>query len=102
MADKSYLSWPFFEARHRELAARLEGWCDEWIDDAEPSDPSAACRALVAEYGRAGFLKLCVADDDSRPDVRSLSICREILARHHGLADFAFAMRASARLSRTG
>lgn len=93
MADKSYLSWPFFEARHRELAARLEGWCDEWIDDAEPSDPDSACRALVAEYGRAGFLKLCVADDDSRPDVRSLSICREILARHHGLADFAFAMQ---------
>jgi acyl-CoA dehydrogenase len=87
------LAWPFFEERHRELAAELEAWCDEWIHDAEPSDPDAACRALVAEYGRAGFLKLVVSDGETRPDVRSLAICREILARHHGLADFAFAMQ---------
>src|SRR6476646_1093854 len=93
MADKSFLAWPFLEERHRELAAKLENWCDEWIDDAEPSDPDAACRALVREYGRAGFLKLAVSDGDRRPDVRSLALCREILARHHGLADFAFAMQ---------
>lgn len=93
MPDRSFLSWPFFEPRHRELAASLEAWCDEWIDDAQPSDTDAACRALVAEYGRAGFLKLCVSHRDTRPDVRSLAICREILARHHGLADFAFAMQ---------
>ena len=93
MADKSFLAWPFLEERHRELAAKLENWCDEWIDDAEPSDPDAACRALVLEYGRAGFLKLCVSAGATRPDVRSLALCREILARHHGLADFAFAMQ---------
>ena len=93
MADKSFLAWPFFEERHRELAAKLENWCDEWIHDAEPSDADAACRALVREYGCAGFLKLCVSDGATRPDVRSLALCREILARHHGLADFAFAMQ---------
>jgi acyl-CoA dehydrogenase len=93
MADRSFLSWPFFEEPHRELAVRLEAWCDEWIHDAEASDPDAACRALVTEYGRAGFLKLCVSDGKARPDVRSLALCREILARHHGLADFAFAMQ---------
>jgi len=93
MADKTFLAWPFLEERHRELAAKLENWCDEWIDDAEPSDPDAACRALVLEYGRAGFLKLCVSAGATRPDVRSLALCREILARHHGLADFAFAMQ---------
>ena len=93
MADKTFLAWPFFEERHRELAARLEDWCDKWIHDAEPSDPDSACRALVREYGRAGFLKLCVSDGEARPDVRSLAIAREILARHHGLADFAFAMQ---------
>ncbi len=27
MADKSFLNWPFFEERHRELAERLEAWC---------------------------------------------------------------------------
>jgi acyl-CoA dehydrogenase len=93
MADKSFLAWPFFEERHRELAARLERWCADRIHDAEPSDVDAACRALVQELGTAGFLKLAVSDGGRRPDVRSLAICREILARHHGLADFAFAMQ---------
>ncbi len=51
------------------------------------------CRRLVAELGSAGFLKLCVADGDARPDVRSLAIARETLAYHCGLADFAFAMQ---------
>jgi acyl-CoA dehydrogenase len=93
MADREFLAWPFFEERHRLLAARLEDWCESTIHDAEPADPDFACRALVQELGRSGFLKLCVGDGDSRPDVRSLAICREILASYHGLADFAFAMQ---------
>ena len=88
-----HLAWPFFEPRHRKLAEDLEAWCETVIHDAEASDPDEACRSLVQELGRAGFLKLCVSDGESRPDVRGLAICREILARHHGLADFAFAMQ---------
>lgn len=88
-----HLAWPFFEPRHRKLAADLEAWCQATIHDAEASDPDEACISLVQELGRAGFLKLCVSDGESRPDVRSLAICRETLARHHGLADFAFAMQ---------
>src|SRR5690242_12852194 len=93
MADSSFLSWPFFEERHRTLAVSIEDWCDEWLSDAHPSDADATCRALVAEFGRAGFLKLAVSDANRRPDVRSLAICRETLARYHGLVDFAFAMQ---------
>ena len=93
MADRSFLAWPFFGERHRALAAELEDWCEEVIHDAEAADPDEACRSLVHELGRAGFLKLCVGDGENRPDVRSLAICREILARHQGLADFAFAMQ---------
>ena len=88
-----WLAWPFFERRHRKLAGALEQWCAETIHDAEASDPDEACRSLVQELGRGGFLKLAVSDGENRPDVRSLAICREILARHHGLADFAFAMQ---------
>ncbi len=87
------LSWPFFEERHRALAAEIEDWCAKTIPDAHPADADDACRALVAELGRAGFLKLCVGDGERRPDVRSLALCRDTLARHHGLADFAFAMQ---------
>ena len=88
-----WLDWPFFEARHRELAKRLEEWCRATIHDAHPSDADYACKALVQELGKAGFLKLCVADGGTAPDVRSLAIARATLARVHGLADFAFAMQ---------
>ena len=94
MTDRSFLAWPFFEERHRELAASLEDWCEATIHDAEASDPDERVpRARCAELGKAGFLKLCVGDGNRRPDVRSLAICRETLARYHGLADFAFAMQ---------
>jgi len=93
MSNRSFLAWPFFDPRHRKLAEDLEAWCEATIHDAEAADPDEACRSLVRELGRAGFLKLCVSDGENRPDVRSLAICREILARHHGLADFAFAMQ---------
>src|SRR3954451_7072272 len=93
MADKTFLAWPFFEERHRDLAVQLEDWCREVVHDAEPSDADYACKATVAELGRAGFLKLCVGDAKNRPDVRSLALCRETFARYHGLVDFAFAMQ---------
>lgn len=93
MADRTFLAWPFFEERHRKLAAKVEEWCEEWLEKVHPSDLDATCRALVAEMGRAGWLKLAVSDGRSRPDVRSLALCRETFARHHSLADFAFAMQ---------
>jgi len=91
--DRGFLAWPFFEPRHRELADELEQWCADNLSDRYADDLDSECRALVRELGAAGFLKLCVADGDRRPDVRSLAIARETLAYHSGLADFAFAMQ---------
>jgi acyl-CoA dehydrogenase len=88
-----HLHWPFFEARHRGLAAELEQYCAANLGGAHGEDVDAQCRELVRSLGTAGFLKLCVANGDRRPDVRSLAIVRETLARHSGLADFAFAMQ---------
>jgi acyl-CoA dehydrogenase len=90
--DRTYLSWPFFEPKHRQLADELQRWCEAVLPD-ETGDLDADCRSLVAELGAADILKLCVADGDSRPDVRSLAIARETLAYHSALADFAFAMQ---------
>ena len=87
------LSWPFFEASHRELASNLQPWAGSNLTDHHSGDLDGACRALVSELGSAGFLKLCVADAKHRPDVRSLALARETLAYHSGLADFAFAMQ---------
>jgi len=88
-----WLDWPFFEPRHRQLEAELADWCAANIGDEHSGDTDSACRALVGKLGRAGFLKLCVAEGGQAPDVRSLSVARSTLARASGLADFAFAMQ---------
>ncbi len=92
MADKSFLNWPFFEDRHRQLAKKLEDWCATNLP-VDHGDIDAACRRLVADLGAAGFLAHSGADEGERLDVRSLCLIRETLARHDGLADFAFAMQ---------
>ncbi|MER9894293.1 acyl-CoA dehydrogenase family protein [Mesorhizobium sp. M0119] len=94
MPDRSFLSWPFFEDRHRELAERLEAWCAKNLPVAH-DDVDAACRELVAKLGKDGWLKPTALDTDnpSPLDVRTLCLTRETLARHDGLADFAFAMQ---------
>jgi len=93
MPDRSFLSWPFFEPKHRELADAIQRWCADNIANRFSDDLDSECRMLVRELGAAGFLKLCVADGDTRPDVRSLAIARETLAYHSPIADFAFAMQ---------
>jgi acyl-CoA dehydrogenase len=46
----------------------------------------------VKDLGAAGFLSHCVPED-SRFDVRSLALLREVFAFHAGLADFALTMQ---------
>ncbi len=95
MTDRSFLDWPFFEDRHRELAAALETWCVENLGSVDHSDTDAATVALVRMLGKGGWLRYS-GPDPAKPaplDVRSLCLIRETLARHDGLADFAFAMQ---------
>lgn len=92
MADRSFLNWPFFEDRHRELASALDAWCADNLH-VDHSDTDAACRDLVARLGAGGWLKHSGAAEGETLDVRSLCLIRETLARHDGLADFAFAMQ---------
>jgi acyl-CoA dehydrogenase len=95
--DRSYLRWPFFDASHRELAARIEGWAADRVERlvGDHHDADAACRRLVAALGEAGFLRYAAPDVDGgeRFDLRAICLIRETLARHAGLADFAFAMQ---------
>ncbi|WP_417588083.1 acyl-CoA dehydrogenase family protein [Pararhodobacter oceanensis] len=90
MADQTFLNWPFFDDRHRALAAEVEAFAAGL--DIDHSDTDAACRALVTALGEAGIAGHSGALD-GRLDVRSLCLIRETLARHDGLADFAFAMQ---------
>jgi alkylation response protein AidB-like acyl-CoA dehydrogenase len=90
----AHLHWPFFEPRHREFAQALDAWAATHVRDRHGDDVDATCRALVRELGAAGWLQHAVArHDGDHLDTRLLCLTREVLARHEGLADFAFAMQ---------
>ena len=92
MADKSFLTWPFFEDRHRELSEALDAWCEANLGAVDHADTDATCRRLVTLLGEAGFAAHSGAEN-GKLDVRTLCLIRETLARHDGLADFSFAMQ---------
>lgn len=98
MADSSFLNWPFFEERHRKLARDLEAWASAHLPACDEANIDEACRKLVRELGSAGWLKYAIGGTAygaaaDHIDTRALCIVRETLARHSGLADFAFAMQ---------
>jgi acyl-CoA dehydrogenase len=80
------IEWPFFEERHREFAA----FAAAHLPDAVEEDLDARCRGFVRALARDGWLAHAVGP---ALDVRTLCLARETLARHDGLADFAFAMQ---------
>ena len=89
---------PFFEPRHRDLAAALDAFAArEAAPHPHGSDVDAACRGWVRALGQAGFLAHCVPDThggvSASVESRALCVAREVLAWHDGLADFAFAMQ---------
>ena len=98
MRDSSFLDWPFFEARHAELAHTLDAWAALHAAPVHSADADADCRTLVRLLGQDGWLRHAVAGtayggSGDSIDTRSICLLRETLARHNGLADFAFAMQ---------
>ncbi|MFC7734434.1 acyl-CoA dehydrogenase family protein [Roseomonas sp. GCM10028921] len=91
MADRDFLFWPFLEARHRDWAKEVEAWAAANAARLSEGGTDDAVRNLTRAMGEAGLLRMAVPEN-GRLDVRSLCIARETLARHSGLADFAFAM----------
>jgi acyl-CoA dehydrogenase len=92
MPDRSFLAWPFFEPHHRDFGEALDQWCAHNLP-VDHSDTDAACNALVAALGEAGWLNHTAAGEGEQLDVRTLCLARETLARHDALSDFAFAMQ---------
>lgn len=98
MSDTQYLEWPFFEPHHAGIAAALDAWAASNITQNHGHDVDAECRSLVRLLGQAGWLKHAVAGTQyggasDAMDTRTICLVRETLARHSGLADFAFAMQ---------
>ena len=90
MSDQTYLNWPFFEDCHRKWSQKVEKFAAGLSID--HNDVDATCRDLVQNLGESGLLK-ATSSYNSTFDVRKLCLTRDILARHHGLADFSFAMQ---------
>jgi acyl-CoA dehydrogenase len=93
-----HLDWPFFDEPHRILASELAAWSAANIADVHGADVDAQCRALVRALGGGGWLRHAVGGRvhggvADAIDTRSICLLRETLARHSGLADFAFAMQ---------
>ncbi|GGY84931.1 acyl-CoA dehydrogenase family protein [Pseudoduganella plicata] len=101
MADKTYLEWPFFTAQHAVLERELDDWAARevaHVHDTFGADVDGACRDIVRRLGAGGWLRHAVGGTAwggaaEAIDTRALCLIRETLARHEGLADFAFAMQ---------
>jgi len=99
--NRAFLDWPFFEPRHRAFANELDAWATTALGHAHGHDRAevdATCRSLVRSLGDAGWLAHAVAGRvhggaGDEIDTRTICLARETLARHDGLADFAFAMQ---------
>jgi acyl-CoA dehydrogenase len=102
LTSSSHLDWPFLEPRHKALATELDLWAGrvlaEELRDHSVRAVDDACRKLVRQLGEGGWLKYAIggtaygASADTI-DTRAVCLIRETLARHSGLADFAFAMQ---------
>jgi acyl-CoA dehydrogenase len=102
-SPSSMLDWPFFEPRHRALAAEIEAWCNEHLPALGPllherERVDEGCRRLVRMLGEAGWLRYGIGGrlyggEGEQIDTRAICLLREALARHAGLADFALAMQ---------
>jgi alkylation response protein AidB-like acyl-CoA dehydrogenase len=102
MSRTGHLRLPFFDAEHRTFAEGLDEWARHATAEIEGGrgghdDVDALCKSWVRALGKAGFLRYCVPKGHGgvHDPLRSLYlvIARETLARHSGLADFAFTMQ---------
>jgi acyl-CoA dehydrogenase len=94
--DLQHLTWPFFEPRHRDLAAAFADWTPSNLgafDDDEGGNGDAA-REIFQRLGARGWLGATLLDRerDSGPprlDLRAVCLLREILAFRSVVADVA-------------
>jgi acyl-CoA dehydrogenase len=101
MSRTAHLRIPFFDAQHRAFAEELDQWAFQAVAEIEGEgghdEVDATCRHWVRALGAAGWLRHCVPAGygGAHDPLRSLYlvIARETLARHSGLADFAFTMQ---------
>ena len=98
MNHSRHLDWPFFDPHHRTLAIELHRWAVGFLVEETEDGVDKACCRWVRQLGADGWLKYAVGGtafggSSDTIDTRAICLIRETLARHSGLADFAFAMQ---------
>jgi acyl-CoA dehydrogenase len=102
MSRIEHLRLPFFDADHRAFADELDEWAQQATAEIEGEravhgDVDALCKRWVPALGGGGWLRYCVPKSHGgmHDPLHSLYlvVARETLARHSGLADFAFTMQ---------
>ncbi|MCS6867748.1 MAG: acyl-CoA dehydrogenase family protein [Thermus sp.] len=96
---KAAAGLPFLDEEHISLREEVSRWAGEHLPSlSQEADVDLACRRLVRDLGRAGWLRYVVGGREyggvaEGIDVRSVCLIRETLAYHSSLAEFAFAMQ---------
>src|SRR5882724_2417922 len=93
--DQDHLTWPFFEPRHRDLAARFAIWAAANLREFESDEGGngTAAREIFRRLGAAGWLDATLPDSgaggQAAPDLRAVCLLREIIAFESVIADVA-------------
>ena len=92
------LDLPFFDASHRALMVSVQSFITSGVlAPVSTQDVDASCRHLVKAMGDAGLLRVCIPQAyggmSEGIESRRITLAREGLAYHNGLADFALAMQ---------
>ncbi len=101
--NNNFLEWPFFDDTHRRFAGEFEAWVETHRKTLEAGgvEEVHAVRAIARLLGEGGWLRYLLPASlggsltgvESRVDVRSLCLARDVLARCSGIADCTFAMQ---------
>ena len=54
MADQTFLTWPFFEDRHRDYTKRLEAWVSNAVTKVDHSDTDVGTLCNVSSVSFSG------------------------------------------------
>jgi len=89
-----HLAWPFFDEKHRALAAAFADWTQAHLDDYESSEGNdgVVARKIFAALGESGWLRKTVPSErmplaGAALDLRTLCLMREICANSSAIAD---------------
>lgn len=87
----SLWDWPFFEPRHREVAARTLAFAQSFA--AHEGTLAERSRAICAALGDADLLGWVVPQSFAEFDTRAVCVIREALTYHDALYDAIFTMQ---------